>query len=54
MLLSVVVVLEGRVGSLKSTRRLPVESLSAYRACDSAACFSRGIVDDISVVGGRL
>jgi hypothetical protein len=31
---------------------LPVDSLSAYRACDSAAWFPRGIRDGIFVVGG--
>lgn len=52
MLLSVAVVGDGRVGSLNSTSLLPVDSLSAYRACDSAAWFPRGIRDGIFVVGG--
>lgn len=47
MLLSVVIVADGRVGSLNSTSLLPVESLRAYRACDNAVCFPRGIVDGI-------
>lgn len=52
MLLSVEVVGDGRVGNLNSTSLLPVDSLSAYRACDSAAWFPRGIRDGIFVVGG--
>jgi hypothetical protein len=45
MLLSVVVVDDCRVGSLKSTSRLPVVSVRAYRACDSSACLPRAIID---------
>jgi hypothetical protein len=47
MLLSVVVVDDCKVGSLKSTSRLPVVSVRAYRACDSSACLPRGIMDGI-------
>ena len=47
MLLSVVVVDDGKVGSLKSTSRLPVVSVRAYRACDSSACFPKAIMDGI-------
>ena len=47
MLLSVVVVDDCRVGSLKSTSRLPVVSVRAYRACDSSACLPRAIMDGI-------
>lgn len=48
MLLSVVVVGDDcKVGSLKSTSRLPVVSVRAYLACDSSACLPRGIMDGI-------
>lgn len=47
MLLSVVVVDDCNVGSLKSTSRLPVVSVSAYRACDSSACLPSAIIDGI-------
>jgi hypothetical protein len=48
MLLSVVVVVDdGKVGNLKSTSRLPVVSVRAYRACDSSACLPRAIMDGI-------
>jgi hypothetical protein len=47
MLLSVVVVDDGKVGSLKSTSRLPVVSVRAYRACDSSACLPNAIMDGI-------
>jgi len=53
MLLSVVVVGDGRVGSLNSTSRLPVDSVRAYRACDSDACPPRVIVDGIVLVCQR-
>lgn len=47
MLLSVVVVDEGSVGSRNSTSLFPVDSVRAYRACDSSACLPSGIVDGI-------
>jgi hypothetical protein len=52
MLLSVVVVDDGKVGSLKRTSRFPVVSVRAYRACDSSACLPRAIMDGI--FGGWL